>query len=380
MMLPRRGATVVTSAEAATGTLHPGRASPVPRLDPRLVLQFLKAVALAVPLLVAVGLLLSACAPPLETKLEGRTMGTTWHVTVVGRHSTAGLQERVERRLDQINQSLSTYRDDSEINRFSRFSRTGEEFPVSRDFLEVMRTAARVHALSGGAWDGTVRPLVDLWGFGPLPPRAEPPDPRKVEALLRDVGFDRIEIRPAALVKRVASATLDLSSIAKGYGVDQVAAVVRGEGFSDFLVEIGGEVYASGSRRRGGPWRVGINRPRADAATDALYRVVALRDGALATSGDYRQFFVRDGARYSHILDPRTGRPVTNGVVSVSVLAPDCTLADGLATAVMVMGVEDGLALVERLTGVEALVVVETKDGQLEDHPSSGFRSEPPPR
>ena len=125
---------------------------------------------------------------------------------------------------------------------------------------------------------------------------------------------------------------------------------------------------------------MGINRPRSDAATDELHRVAALRDAALATSGDYRQFFVRDGVRYSHILDPRTGRPVTNGVVSVSVLAPDCTLADGLATAVMVMGVDDGLALVERLEGVEALVVVETKDGRLEDHASSGFRSEPPPR
>jgi thiamine biosynthesis lipoprotein len=106
---------------------------------------------------------------------------------------------------------------------------------------------------------------------------------------------------------------------------------------------------------------------------------VALRDAALATSGDYRQFFVRDGVRYSHVLDPRTGRPVTNGVVSVSVLAPDCALADGLATAVMVMGRDDGLALVERLPGVEALVVAETKDGRLEDHASSGFRSEPPP-
>jgi thiamine biosynthesis lipoprotein len=306
-------------------------------------------------------------------------MGTTWHVTVVGRRSAAGLQEKIERRLEQVNESLSTYREGSEINRFSRFPRAGVEFPVSRDFAEVMRTAARVHELSGGAWDGTVRPLVDLWGFGPLSPPAEPPDSRKIQALLRDVGFERIEIRPGALVKRAASITLDLSSIAKGYGVDQVAGVVRGEGFSDFLVEIGGEVYAAGSRRGGGPWRVGINRPRAGAAPDELHRVAPLSDAALATSGDYRQFFVRDGVRYSHILDPRTGRPVTNGVVSVSVLAPDCTLADGLATAVTVMGRDDGLALVERLPRVEALVIVETKDGRLEDHASSGFRSEPPP-
>jgi len=305
-------------------------------------------------------------------------MGTRYHVTVVGRVGVAGLQTKIDRRLEEVNASLSTYRPESEINRFSRLARVGEPFPASRDFLAVMRTAARVHALSGGAWDGTVRPLVDLWGFGPQPPVSEPPDPRRIEALLGEVGFDEIEIRKAALVKRQAAVTLDLSSIAKGYGVDQVAEVIRGEGFSDFLVEIGGEVFGAGSRRDGGPWRVGINRPRPDAAPDEIYRVAALRDGAFATSGDYRNFFVRDGVRYSHVLDPRTGRPVKNGVVSVSVLAPDCTLADGLATAVMVMGPEAGVALLERLPEVEGLIVVETKDGRLEDRATTGFRSEPP--
>ncbi len=374
-MMLLRGAPARTRAAESPGTFHsPDVASVTPPPEPRHALEYLK----AVPVLLLAVSLLPACTQR-ETKLEGRTMGTSWHVTVVDRPSTAGLQDKIERRLEEINRTFSTYREDSEINRFSRFPRAGEAFPVSRDFVAVMRTAARIHELSGGAWDGTVRPLVDRWGFGPLPPRAEPPDPKKLETLLRDVGFDRIEIRPAALVKRVASVTLDLSSIAKGYGVDQVAAVVRGAGFSDFLVEIGGEVRASGSRRGGGPWRVGINRPQPDAAADELYRVVALRDGALATSGDYRQFFVRDGVKYSHILDPRTGRPVTNGIVSVSVLAPDCTLADGLATAVMVMGVEAGLAAIERLPGVAAFVVAETKDGRLEDHASSGFRSEPPP-
>ena len=306
-------------------------------------------------------------------------MGSTWHVTVVGRAPAAGLQEKIERRLEEIEQIFSTYREDSEINRFSRFPRTGEEFPVSPDFVAVMRTATRVYEVSGGAWDGTVRALVDLWGFGPLPPRAEPPDPKKVEALLRDVGFDRIEIRPAALVKRVASVSLDLSSIVPGYGVDQVAAILEREGFTDFLVEAGGEVYASGSRRGGGPWRVGIGRPSSDAAADDLYRIAPLHDAALATSGSYREFFVRDGVRYSHHIDPRTGRPLTNGVVSVSVLAPSCTLADGLGTAVMVMGPEAGLSAIAHLPGVEALVVVETKDGRLEGHASKGFRSEPPP-
>lgn len=321
------------------------------------------------------------CGPRPELRLEGRTMGTTWHVTLVGHGSAADMQAKVDRRLEEVNQRLSTYREDSEISRFNRFSRVGEEFPISGDFLRVMKVAARVFELSGGAWDGTVMPLVDLWGFGPAGPVDEPPGEEKIASSLAAVGFAKIEIRDSgALVKRDPSVTLDLASIAKGYGVDQVAELVRREGFTDFIVEVGGEVRAGGARRDGRPWRVGINRPRADAAPDEVYRVAFLGDEAFATSGDYRNYFARDGVRYSHIIDPRTGRPVTNRVVSVSIRAPDCTLADGLATAVMVMGAEAGLALVERLDDVEGFVVVETPEGGLQDRPSTGFRSEPPPR
>ena len=328
--------------------------------------------------LAAVFVIAVGCGRGSEHRLEGRTMGTTYHVTVVSRAGVDGLQARIDGRLAEVNRAFSTYVEDSEINRFSRFSRVGEEFPVSRDFARVMTTAARVFELSGGAWDGTVRPLVDLWGFGPAPAVGEPPPDEKIEALRSEIGFDRIEIRPnGSLVKRKAGVTLDLSSIAKGYGVDAVADVVRDQGFRDFLVEIGGEVFGKGTRPDGGPWRVGISRPRSDAAPDEIYRVTPLRDAALATSGDYRSFFASGGVRYSHVLDPRTGRPVANGVVSASVLAPDCTLADGLATAVMVMGKDAGLALLERLPDVEGLVVVGTTDGRLEDHATSGFRSEP---
>jgi thiamine biosynthesis lipoprotein len=309
-------------------------------------------------------------------------MGTTYHVTVVTRGSgwTTGLQEKIDRRLERIEQCLSTYREDSEISRFNRSQDVDEEFPVSDDFLQVMKTSARVFTLSGGAWDGTVKPLVDLWGFGPPGPVDQVPSPERVAALLADVGFSKIEVRGRALVKHRASVTLDLSSIVPGYGVDRVAELIRGESFTDFLVEIGGEVYASGSRRDGRPWRVGIGRPRREAAPDEIYRVVSLRDRALATSGDYRSSFTQDGVRYSHILDPKTGYPVTNRVVSVSICAPSCVLADGLSTAVMVMGPEAGLALVERLEDVEGFVVVEAKDGSLQDHPSNGFRAEPASR
>jgi thiamine biosynthesis lipoprotein len=325
-------------------------------------------------------LALPGCGPRPQLRLSGRTMGTTWHVTLVGRGHAPTLQGKIEQRLEEVNQSLSTYREDSEIRRFNRFARVGEEFRVSSDFLRVMKVAARVFELSGGAWDGTVMPLVDLWGFGPAGPVGDPPADEAIAAGLARVGFAKIEIRDSgALVKHDASVTLDLASIAKGYGVDQVAELVRREGFTDFIVEIGGEVRAGGARPDGRPWRVGVSRPRPDARPEEIYRVAFLKDEGFATSGDYHNYFVRDGVRYSHVLDPRSGRPVTNRVVSVSIRAPDCTLADGLATAVMVMGAEAGIALVERLDGVEGLVVVETGDGELRDHPSTGFRSEPPP-
>jgi len=207
------------------------------------------------------------------------------------------------------------------------------------------------------------------------------PPAEKIAAVLADVGFSKIDIRDSgALVKREAPVTLDLSSIAKGYGVDQVADVVRAAGFADFLVEIGGEVVAAGVRTDGLPWRVGINRPKPEAGVHEIYKVVSLKDRAFATSGDYRQFFMQGGIRYSHIIDPRTGYPVANRVVSVSILADDCTLADGLATAVMVMGADKGLAMIDRLETVQGLIVVEMPDGSLQEHASQGILLEPAPR
>jgi thiamine biosynthesis lipoprotein len=291
------------------------------------------------------------------------------------------LRAAIDSRLEEVSRHLSTWDDDSEISRFNRLEGVGEEFPASPDLLRVMGAAREVFTLSGGAWDGTVRPLVDLWGFGPSGSRRPAPSPQEIAAALDEVGFDQIEVRPAgALVKRTAGVTVDLSSIAKGYGVDAVAEVLASRAGGDFLVEIGGEVYASGSRPGGGPWRVGINRPEPSAAPDEVYRVVSLHDESLATSGDYRNFFLQRGARRSHVIDPRTGYPVANGVVSVTVRAPTCMRADGLATAVMVMGERDGLALVERLPDVEAFVVVANPDGGLRDHASSGFRAEDAPR
>ena len=311
-----------------------------------------------------------------EHLIEGRTMGTTYHIKVVmdGAEGISGLKGKIDRRLEEINQVFSTYIKDSEISRFNGSKAAGQKFPVSSDFIKVMKVGRKIYRLSKGAWDGTVNPLVDLWGFGPAQRPTRMPPENEIKAMVQNIGFDRIRIQePNFLVKDSAAVTLDLNSIAKGFGVDQVSALLAGSGFKNYLVEIGGEVYAAGVRPDGKNWRVGINRPQKDAAFNAVYKVVSISNEAFATSGDYRNFFEINGVRYSHVIDPHSGYPVSNGVVSVSIIADNCTLADGLATAIMVMGVENGLQLVNRLNNVECLIVVETSAGRLIDHPSKNF-------
>lgn len=314
-----------------------------------------------------------------EVRFEGRTMGTTYHVKVIAGwlQRTAHLKEQIEQRLAQINQSMSTYLEDSEISRFNALETPGRQFKISSDFLQVMKVAQRLHALTDGAWDGTVHPLVLLWGFGGKDRQPTVPEDAAIAAARQKVGFQHIDIlEDGYLLKHQPQVTLDLASIAKGFGVDQLALLLRQAGFADFLVEIGGEVYAAGRRKDRKPWRVGINTPRKGAPVSQIYTALDLQEAAMATSGDYRNFFEVQGRVYSHVLDPRTGYPVTNGLVSVSVRAGTCTLADGLATALMVMGHEQGLALLERLEQVEGLFVIQSPDGQLQNYATPGFFSD----
>jgi len=321
---------------------------------------------------------LAACHLQHEVPIAGETMGTTYHIKVVTGYlsDSAGLKRKIDRRLQEINRSMSTYDSRSEISRFNAIRTSTEQMCASEDFADVMRAAEKVYRLTGGAWDGTVKPLVNLWGFGHVAIKREVPPKKEIDRLLAEVGFDRIELsKDGCLRKKKTPLYLDLNSIAKGYAVDRVAALIKNSGIDNFVVEIGGEVYASGSRPDGKPWRVGINLPEIEASLTEIYRVVNLRNRAMATSGDYRNFFEINGRRYSHVLDPHTGYPVSNSVVSVSVIADNCTLADGLATALMVIGPEKGLELVNRLDNVEALFVVQRADKSLQNYFSNGFKA-----
>ena len=324
-------------------------------------------------------LFFAGCGLKKEVEFSGKTMGTTYHIKVVAGllKNTKDLKDQIDMRLDEINKSMSTFRKDSEISRFNAHQTVGEKFRISDDFYNVMIVAKAIYQETGGAWDGTVMPLVDLWGFGKSENNHTIPEKSRIAALLSNIGFNNIEIFASHyLAKKNTAITLDLASIAKGYGVDQVAALIRGNGIHNFLVEIGGEVFAAGLRKDGKKWRIGINRPQKNAPVNQVYKVVALQDKSFATSGDYRNFFEANQKRFSHVINPKNGYPVDNGVVSVSVIANTCTFADGLATAVMVLGHKKGLDLVNRLDNTECFIVTQSKDGDLIDHYSKGFKTE----
>ncbi|MCE2514534.1 MAG: FAD:protein FMN transferase [Acidobacteria bacterium] len=313
--------------------------------------------------------------PSERHTFRGATMGTTYAVTVVGRgideHRLGGLQAGVESALDAVEATMSHYRPDSDLSRFNRW-RDAAPLAVAPDLLGVVRESIAISRMTGGALDVTVAPLVDAWGFGAPGPAAAPPTDAEIIALRRDVGYRHLEVDEASstLRKQRPGLRIDLSAIAKGHGVDRAAAALAEGGITDYLVEVGGEVRVRGATETGAPWRVGIERPRP--GPSAVHRVIPLRDGALATSGEYRSFYDLAGARVSHTIDPRTGRPVTHRLRSVSVLADRCARADGLATALEVLGPDDGYALAAE-RGWAALFVVEDDDGTLRDRLTPAF-------
>ena len=319
---------------------------------------------------------LNGCGAEKEVVFDGTTMGTTYQVKIVAGYfkSMSGLKEKIDSQLQAINQSMSTYLPDSEISRFNALQDTREKLAVSNDFLQVMLAARDIYEKTAGAWDATIKPLVNLWGFGNARQEHHVPDADEIQKQLQYIGFQHIDIFPDGyLQKKKNTITLDLASIAKGYAVDQVSRLLQSRGLENFLVEIGGEVFASGYRKDGRPWRVGINQPSISASKADVYRVVPLHNRAMATSGDYRNYFEVQGQRFSHIIDPKTGYPVSNGLVSVSIVAGDCMFADGLATAIMVMGREQGMALINSLQDVEGFIIVRKSDNEYAHYASEAF-------
>ncbi len=307
--------------------------------------------------------------PPDSASLQGETMGTRWHVTVVpgdGTEVPAGLQSRIQQTLDEIDASMSTYQPESELNGLNDHP-VGEPFSVSDPFMEVLVLAEEVYRATDGAFDPTVGPLVDLWGFGPEPGPAEGmPNQARIETLREHLGFDAVELDPATgEVTRLRDVGIDLSAVAKGYAADQVAELLRDQGVDRYMVEIGGEMALAGRNPRGMPWQIAVERP--EAGDRRVHRIIGVTDTGLATSGDYRNFFEEGGVRYSHTIDPRTGYPVRHQLVSVTVANVSSGRADALATAFMVMGARESLAFAAE-HDVAVLTLTRSEAGLDEAH------------
>ena len=303
---------------------------------------------------------LMGCSPERPVLLSGAAMGTTWSVQIVG-PSQPGLADAIQARLDRINGLMTTYDADSEVARFNAYRGT-DWVAVSPELLHVVNDALRVAQLTGGAFDVTAGPLVELWGFGATEGAEQLPSEAAIGTALARVGSGQLEVRtePAALRKLRPSLALDLSAIAKGYGVDEVANLLDGLGITHYLVEIGGELKSRGRNARGEFWTIAVEQPTPDARR--VQRAFPLRDLAVATSGDYRNFFEVEGKRYSHTIDPRSGYPVAHGLASVTVLDASAMSADALATGLLVLGEEAGFELA-LVNDVAALFVVRGREG-----------------
>jgi FAD:protein FMN transferase len=297
--------------------------------------------------------LLTGCTQePAETRLDGKTMGTSWSLIIASPPpdlDSGQLQQQAERILEQINSLMSTYREDSEISSFNRLQST-QWFKISAETLGLLQAAAAIHRESGGAFDPTVSTLVDLWGFGPGLPLHGIPEAAQIKALLHYTGMEKLEIdaQGGRIRKRVAELQIDLSAIAKGYAVDQLAALLDSWGVSNYLVEIGGEIRTAGSNSEGRAWRIAVEQPLSVEQRLPAW-ILNVSGAAVATSGDYRNFFDYQGKRYSHIINPVSGWPVTHSPSSVTVIADDCLSADAWATAYTVIGRERGLELADAL-------------------------------
>ncbi len=325
---------------------------------------------------------LSACQPPAERLyLAGPIMGTEYRITIVSdaggspvRGDEAALRMAVVSAMEAVNQSMSTYIPDSELSRFNRM-KAGETLQMSDGLYDVVAEALEISRVSEGAFDATLGKAIRLWGFAEDGQITRQPSTEKLALIRESVGYEKLSIQARALSKSVDDLEVNLSAIAKGYAVDKVTEAIASLGYRNYLVDIGGELRAAGVNADGQNWRVGVEKPH---VTGGVAQVVELRDQAIATSGDYRNFLTIDGERFSHTIDPNTLRPVFHRLASVSVLSERASTADALATALLTMGDEKGVAFAEQ-NGLAAYFIIRSEtEGNYEIHVTEQFKTNLP--
>lgn len=324
--------------------------------------------------------LLSACVSTTQPSAKkyvsdnGRVFGTFYQI----KYASNGKDVKTEylAALAAVDTALSTFNKQSTITRVNLSSDSVLLTDKDSLFIKVYNKACEISTITNGAFDITVAPLVNAYGFGFDPDRSTPDS---VLAELRNyVGWKKVSITPAGYIKKEnPNIKLDASAIAKGFGSDEVARVLRKNGINDFMVEVGGEVVCSGVNDKGKVWSIGINKPIEDSTmqhTNELQRVVQLDGKALATSGNYLQYYYKNGTKYAHTIDPCSGKPVNHTLLSSSIIADDCMTADALATACMVIGVDSALSLIESLPNVEGYFIYAGNNGEYLEKHTNGFK------
>lgn len=315
-------------------------------------------------LLSFIAISLMGCIVSNDSKIHhinGPTMGTWYNVkfqALPKHHDISQIQTIVDKVLADINQKMSTYLDDSELSIFNR-AELQKWQPLSRETLQVLRISQQVYKESGGAFDITVGPLVNLWGFGKTDTQDKVPDQSAIDSALVSVGADAIALQQDQ-ASRTRVVSIDLSAVAKGYAADQVAVALESMGIYHYMVEVGGELRMGKRKLNGELWKIAVEEPSEHQRV--IKKVLGLESIAVATSGDYRNYFEKDGKRYSHTIDPRTGRPIEHQLASVTVVHKSCAYADAYATAITVLGPEKGLAMAKSL-GLAVYMLVKTDTG-----------------
>lgn len=308
-------------------------------------------------------ILVASCAQQEQMlTLTGKTMGTTYHIKVVRNEVLPQhqlLQAEIDMALELVNNQMSTYRRNSELSRFNQIENL-QSAAVSSDTIKVIKEGVRLYHATNGALDITLGPLINIWGFGPDKKPTKIPSQHQINQALAVMGVDEFSINEQRLIKHKANLYIDLSSIAKGFGVDKVAAILDKYQVPGYLVEVGGEISVKGVKDDGSPWRIAVEKPNSQGSS--IQEVVEPGTMALATSGDYRNYFEENGERFSHIIDPRTGYPIKHKLVSATVLHKSSMTADGYATAMMVLGTEASLKLAQE-RNLAVMLIEKNADG-----------------
>ncbi|WP_100613389.1 FAD:protein FMN transferase [Confluentibacter citreus] len=301
-----------------------------------------------------------------NTKLSGAVFGTTYNITY---HSEINFEKQFDSLFRVINQSMSTYIDDSDISKINR----NESVKIDEHFIKVFEASKVIHQFTEGVFDPTIGDVVNAWDFGPEG-KIVNLDSLKIDSLMVSVGFDRVKRLENSIIKDDPNAFIDFNAIAKGYGVDVIGEFLESQHVENYLVEIGGEIRAKGVNiEKNQEWKVGVEMPHFD-GTQSILKAISLKDESMATSGTYRKFKVdENGKRYSHIIDTKTGYPSATNLLSISVIAENCMMADGYATAFKAMGIEKVKAFLQQHPELKVFLIFENDKQELETLLLNGF-------